>query len=358
MKINVSKQSFNEALQCVAAAAPSRSTIPAVETTLLMAGDGRLSASVTDLDIHITRSVSADVTEDGSICLPTKRLQSVIRELPGETVEIVVENQAAAISSGRSRTKLLGLDASEFPKRDADDDFNDATTLSGKELQAALKQIAFSASTDESRYVLNGVLLENKGGESRLIATDGRRLTTVDMPGLPDGLTAILPNKTIAALLKTLGGEDVECRFGESFAEFHLSDTVLYSRLIVGTFPNWRAVMPASLGTTISIEREPLLAATKRVAIMANEKTNTIRLEFAQDSLTVAADAPDVGEARETIEIRCDFSATVAVNPLFLQQALQAVTADEITWEMGDGTSPLRISSHGWRYVLMPMRQQ
>lgn len=356
MKLTASKTQLNEALSATLAVAPSRSTLPVLENTLLSAIDGRLTLKATDLDLHMATGFPCELAREGAICLPSKRLASLIRELPTETVSFEVSGQVATISSGKLVTRLNGLPAEEFPSGE-DEDFSDSITLPGTELSAAIRRTAFCASTDETRYILNGLLLQ--GGETPIvIGTDGRRLSRVQIEAaIPESVCAILPNKAIAAIQKIITDSPVTLEIGESFAAVHGENAILRTRLIAGTYPDWKQVMPKHLPHSLEIDRETLLSAVRRVGLLANDKVSSITLTFTPESLTVSASSPTIGEATELIEMLCKIEGEVTLNTHYLQQALQAVPDEAIQWNMQDAEYPVLLRAGAWEHVLMPMRK-
>ena len=356
MKLTTNKTALHEALQIALAVTPGRATLPILDTIYLEAIDGRVLVKSTDLDMHIGTGFPCEAEKEGAICLPSKRLANLIRELPTESVSLEVRDNIATISSGRLNTRLHGLPASEFPSADSED-FTDELTLNATDFAASLRRTAFAASNDEARYILNGVLLA--GGDTPiLLGTDGRRLSKAQVDAqIPETIAAIIPNKAIPAILKIIGDSPVTLEIGQSFAAIHGENAILKTRLIAGTFPDWRQVMPKNLPRSVELDRETLLSAVRRVGLLANDKVSSITITFSRNEITISAKSPDIGEATELIETSCDIQAEVTLNTHYLLQALQNASDDTLQWRMDDETSPVMLEAGSWQYVLMPMRK-
>jgi DNA polymerase-3 subunit beta len=225
-----------------------------------------------------------------------------------------------------------------------------------------LKRTAYAISTDESRYVLNGVLLSFKDNKLSLVATDGRRLALVEQElEFPKGseVEAILPTKAVQELSRILRDEEpLTISFGENQVSFDLGTTFLYSKLIEGNYPNYKQVVPAEAKDRIILERELFLNAVRRVALLSSEKSNSVKLIFSKNNLDITANTPEVGEAKESLAITHkgkDFS--IAFNPEFLMDPLKNIDADEIFFDFIDELSPGVIKyNRPFLYVIMPMR--
>jgi DNA polymerase-3 subunit beta len=229
-------------------------------------------------------------------------------------------------------------------------------------LRDALKKTSYAISTDETRYVLNGILFSFKENKLTLVATDGRRLALVDLEiefPRSQEVDIIVPTKAVTELGRLLGDEgDVRLSVGENQVAFQINDTLLASKLIEGNYPNYRQVIPGEAKERVTLERELFLNAVHRVSLLSSEKSNSVKLVFTKNNIEIAANTPDVGEAREALAVAYkgrEFS--IAFNPEFLQAPLRALTNDEVYLDLIDEMSPgvIKIQSP-FLYVLMPMR--
>lgn len=357
MKLTTNKTDLAQALTNITGVISPRTTLPILGNVLMRASNGELELIATDLDMSLSVKIKADVEVAGDCTLPAKRLTGVIRESPAQEVSIAWDQVRADIQSGGSRVKLIGLPASEFPDRIPPVDSIATFTLSCEAIGSIIRRAAHAASTDESRYVLNGLLIESTGDGLIFIATDGRRLAKVEMPmeGYP-AFMAIIPNKTISLLQRVLGLGDCAITLYPSEIVFTLDGASLYSKLIDGNFPNWRQVMPRDSGQKVTVEREVLMAAVKRVGLMVNEKTNSITFAFSENQVTVSGNSPDVGEAEETVECQCGVSVRTAMNPHYVLQLLSGLRCDTVAIALLDDSSPIVFSDEAFQSVIMPMR--
>ena len=362
MKCVISREALLSGLQLVQNVVSTRTTLPILGNALVQAADGKLVISTTDLDTGIRASVECDVLKAGSTTLPARRLFSIIRELPAAELTLEVDSkQVATITSGNSFFRIMGLpeeDFPPFPKGEGAKTFK----LPQGVFRDMLKRTAYAISTDESRYVLNGVLLSFKDNKLSLVATDGRRLALVEQElEFPKGseVEAILPTKAVQELSRILRDEEpLTISFGENQVSFDLGTTFLYSKLIEGNYPNYKQVVPAEAKDRIILERELLLNAVRRVALLSSEKSNSVKLIFSKNNLDITANTPEVGEAKESLAITHkgkDFS--IAFNPEFLMDPLKNIDADEIFFDFIDELSPGVIKyNRPFLYVIMPMR--
>lgn len=362
MKFRISKETFLDGLQKVQHVVSSRTTLPILSNVLLVAKDGRLQLTTTDLDVGITGSVEADVEKEGATTLPAKRLVSIVRELPSSEIEVSVDaKNHASIRSGPSFFKIIGLGEGEFPPLP---DFSGAKDFKIPQgvLRDGLKKTSYAISTDETRYVLNGIFTSFKDGKMTLVATDGRRLAMVDadleFPASHE-TDVIIPSKAVQELQRLLGDSgDVIVKLSDSQISFEIGDSLLCSKLIEGNYPNYRQVIPGDSNERVVIGRDALLETVRRVSLLSSDKSNSVKLIFTENKIEVTANSPDVGESKESMDVSYSGpDMQIAFNPEFLQAPLRALDADEVYLDLIDEMSPgvLRIEGT-FLYVLMPMR--
>ena len=362
MKFSVSKEQLLAGLQTVQNVVSTRTTLPILSNVLLQVADGKVRLTTTDLDVGVSGTIDAQVDKDGGTTLPARRLASIVRELPAAEVQIDVDSKnVASIRCGQSFFKIMGLPEEEFPPLPK---FEGAKTftLSQAALRDALKKTSYAISTDETRYVLNGILFSFKENKLTMVATDGRRLALVDLEvEFPQSqeVDIILPTKCVTELSRLLGEEgDVKMSVGENQVAFEISGTLLVSKLIEGNYPNYRQVIPGEAKERITLERELFFNAVHRVSLLSSEKSNSVKLVFTKNNLEIAANTPDVGEARESIAVPYKGrDLSIAFNPEFLQAPLKNLTNDEIYLDLIDEMSPgvIKVQTP-FLYVLMPMR--
>ncbi|HKR53282.1 MAG TPA: DNA polymerase III subunit beta [Chthoniobacterales bacterium] len=362
MKFSATKEKVLEGLQQVQNVVSTRTTLPILSNVLLQAKEGMVNLTTTDLDVGVRGGFEANVDKAGASTLPARRLFTIIRELPSSEISIEVDGKnAASIRSGQSFFKILGLPEEEFPPLPK---FENAkvVTMRQKDLRDGLRKTAYAISTDETRYVLNGVLFSFKENKLTLVATDGRRLAMVDIElEFPRSHEAdiIVPTKAVTELQRLLTDDgEVKISVGTGQIAFDLNDTLLVSKLIEGNYPNYKQVIPSEAKERVTLERETFLNSLRRVSLLASDKSNSIKLNFSKNNIEITANTPEVGEARESLPVVYkgrDFS--IAFNPEFLMAPLRNLADDEIFFDLIDEMSPgvLKIQTP-FLYVLMPMR--
>jgi len=362
MKFSATKEKLLEGLQQVQNVVSTRTTLPILSNVLLQAKEGAVHLTTTDLDVGVRGSFEANVDKVGATTLPARRLFTIIRELPSSEIAIEVDGKnAASIRSGQSFFKILGLPEEEFPPLPK---FENAkvVTMRQKDLYDGLRKTAYAISTDETRYVLNGVLFSFKENKLTLVATDGRRLAMLDIelefPRSHEG-EIIVPTKAVTELQRLLKDDgEVKISVGSGQIAFDLNNTLLVSKLIEGNYPNYKQVIPSEAKERVTLERETFLNSLRRVSLLASDKSNSIKLNFSKNNIEITANTPEVGEARESLPVAYkgrDFS--IAFNPEFLMAPLRNLTEDEVFFDLIDEMSPGVLKIHTpFLYVLMPMR--
>lgn len=355
MKNKTERQAFFDAINAAAAIASRKSTLPILSNVALEFDGSSCAISATDLDLDYSTQVPASGDAFG-ITVPAKRLASVVGAMTASEIEIGLDGEALTIASGGSKTKLLGMPIGEFPS-DERGEMAELLTIPVSELGRMLRQTSFAASVDESRYVLNGVLLGAQDGNLCMVGTDGRRLSLATSSIQVADIDAILPNKAVQAVLRMIGKEgEVRIAGNEKCLSFCDGKETIVSSLIEGAFPNWRAVMPSSQGCqSIAVEASAMLAATKRAALVADEANNSVEWAFRENGIEVKARGRS-GEYAETVDCRCEAVFGITLNAAYAIGALGAIGEGDAVLEIKDETSPVVVNSDRFRHVIMPMR--
>ena len=366
MNLTITKDQIIAGLQAVQNVVSTRTTLPILSNVLVRAEGGQVEFIATDLDVTVACKVEGKVSKPGATTLPVKKLFGIVRELTGEIEIETDEKNVSSIRSGSSFFKIHGLAAEEFPPLPKFKD-DKKVAIPQENIRGLIRKTSFAVSTDESRYVLNGIFVSLKEGKMTLVATDGRRLALVDEEVDFSEKSAgefIVPAKAINELNRLLQDKgDVEIKFGENQASFALKNetgfsVLLITKLIEGNYPNYRQVIPGEAKERIAVSREEFVQALRRAEIMTSEKANSVKLAFGKNLLTITANSPEVGEARETMAINYKGKElAIAFNPRYLIDPLNALTEDEVFIELIDELSPGVIKINGpFLYVVMPMR--
>ena len=367
MKLTIAKEQIINGLQAVQNIVGTRTTLPILSNVLLRAEDGRIEMTATDLDVTIQCSVAATVEKGGGTTLPVKRLFGIIRELPAAEIELEVdEKNVCSLRAGQAFYKINGIAAEEFPPLPKFPD-NASVSLPQEKIKGMLRRTSIAMSNDETRYVLNGVFMKIEELKVTMVATDGRRLALVDeeMDGTHGANGEfIIPTKACNELNRLLQIQgEVQIRFNANQIAFTMKDetgfsVLLISKLVEGNYPNYRQVIPADCKERIALNREEFLQALHRAEYMTSDKQNSVKLAFTKNNLTITANAPEVGEGRESLAINYKGrDLSIAFNPAYLMEPLKVLETDEIFLELSDELSPGVVKINGpFLYVLMPMR--
>jgi DNA polymerase-3 subunit beta len=367
MNLTIAKDQILVGLQAVQNVVGSRTTLPILSNVLMRAEGDRVEFTATDLDVSVSCKVEAKVKKPGATTIPVKKLFGIVRELGGTEIDIEVdEKNVCTIRCGSSFFKIHGLAADEFPPLPKFKD-DKKVVLPQETVKAMMRKTSFAVSTDESRYVLNGIYISLKDHKMTMVATDGRRLALVDEEvdiSEKSSGEFIVPAKAVTELNRLLQDKgEVEIKFGENQASFALKSEkdlslLLITKLIEGNYPNYRQVIPGEAKERVPLVREEFVQALRRAEIMTSEKANSVKLTFGKNNLAITANSPEVGEARETMAVNYKGKEmAIAFNPRYLIDALNALSEDEVFFELIDELSPGVLKINGpFLYVVMPMR--
>jgi len=373
MKFKINQDHFSNGLQQVLNVVATRSTMPILSNVLIEAEEGHISLTTTNLDLGIRCRIKAEVSETGRITLPVRKLATIVRELPVNEVFIETsESNQAKITSGGSLFKIMGISAEEFPPLPSFEN-RKVFELTQEEIVGMLKSVSYAQSTDENRYILNGVYFNFADDKLTLVATDGRRLglTALELDVTDDNAgSLILPAKTVGELERLLGkGEKVNVAFNDRQAAFEIAideagdsglvdHLYLVSKIVEGNYPNYRQVIPKETEHRVKIERELMLECVHRAALVTSDKSNSVKLKVSKNLLEISGQSSEYGESHESMAIAYDGpEVQVAFNPQFLMEPLKALSKDEVFFEFKDELSPgLFKTLDNFICVIMPLR--
>jgi DNA polymerase-3 subunit beta len=336
MKLTITREQLQEGLVAVAASIPAKTTLPILSNILLEATKEGIRLSGTDLDIAVSTTVSASVDQEGAITLPARKLVEIVRELPSAAIRLTASGeQRVTIECGRSRFRLLGLPREEFPAFPSVK-FEGGWRTSSKELQKLIGHVAFAASTEESRPILNGVLWELRPERMRMVATNGHRLARMDVPtSETQGASQadlIVPPKALDQIRRLFDtDETVEIARSENHLGFRTSTTQIFTRLIEGPYPNYEQVIPRENDKAATADKAALTAALRRMSIVASDQTHRIRMAFANGSCKLSVQTPDLGEAQEELNVSYEGDPLeIGFNAAYLLEILKYIPTDEV----------------------------
>ncbi len=364
MKFRCERDALVEALARAGRAVSNRGgTLTALTGIRAELTGNRLSLTGTDLELTITVEVEVDGEADGVVVLPAKLTQEIVRAVEMGKVQVSVGDEEAEIVAGSATFTVLLLAPEGFPQQKAAQ--AEPVNVPTAALNSAIKQVARGASRDETRSVaLTGVLMAAEADGLRLVATDSYRLALRDLPGvslLRDERQVVVPARALSELVRVLGdAETVEVRLDDNTASFRVDRAEVTTRLIEAEYPNYRGLIPSNQPNHLTVSRSALLEAVRRVALMVQSTPTPIRLISGGDQLELVAITPDRGEAREALPAKYEGEdLTVAFNPEYLLDGIEATTGDEISIQTVDGLKPALLRSNddeGFLYLLMPVR--
>ncbi len=362
MKFRCERDVLAEALSTAGRAATGRTgTLPVLSGLRLELVGDTLTVTGTDLELTIQLQAEVGGERDGGVVLPARLSADIVRSLSAGKVEVSVDGDDVSISGGRSQFAVRPLALDDYPRLASP--ASSAVTLPSADFGEALRQVVRAASTDEARPILTGVMLTAEADGLRMVATDSYRLAVRDLPGasvLGADQKVLVPGRALTELQRLVGhSPELTLRLGERDATFEVGTIRLTTRLIEGEFPNYRQLIPASYPNKMTVARDALSEAIRRVKILAKDAT-PIRLQMTADSLKLTAITQDVGNAVEELDAVLEGTElTVAFNPDYFAAGVEAVGSDEVTLETLDSLKPAVLRGVGrpdYLYLLMPVR--
>jgi len=334
MKFTITREHLQEGLVAVAASIPAKTTLPVLSNILVEAHEDGLRLSGTDLDIAVSTTIAASVEEEGAITLPARKLVEIVREMPSAAINISsAGEQRVTIECGRSKFKLLGLPREEFPAFPSVS-FDDSWKCSAQDLQKLIGHVAFAASTEESRPILNGVLWELRPERMRMVATNGHRLARMDVPveGGAEDADLIVPPKALEQIRRGFDSDqEIEIAKSENHLGFRSATTQIFTRLIEGPYPNYEQVIPRENDKALTADKAALISALRRMSIVASDQTHRVRVGLANGTCKLSVQTPDLGEAQEEVTVTYDGSAMeIGFNAAYLLEVLKYLPTEEV----------------------------
>lgn len=365
MKLTISREALLEPLQAVSGVVERRQTLPILSNVLLVAEDGRLTFTATDMEVELFVHMSHKARSPGAITLPARKLLDICRALPSEAkMELEVQGDQVKVRSGRSRFTLSTMPAGDFPSVG---EFESRLRFAVPQgiLKGLMERTQFAMAHQDVRYYLNGLLLEIDSGVLRAVATDGHRLALSEVPvdvAVEEALQVIVPRKGVSELLRLLGeGETgAEVVVGANHIQVGVGDERFTSKLIDGRFPDYQRVLPSKTDKRVVANRESLRLGLTRTSILSNEKFRGIRLTLEEGRLKALAHNPEQGEAEDEIEVNYSGPPLeIGFNVSYLLDVLSVVDTQEVELDFSDASSSCLIRPVGEvqaQYVVMPMR--
>lgn len=362
MKLLCDRQQLYDAFTAVSSAAPAKTPLPILQNVLLRAEGNSCTFFATDNEMSMRTSIgSVKVDEPGSVLLPAKETSALLRELDEATVALESKEFRCEIQSGSGSYILVGDDPDQFPTPPTIEDSAAIEMPSGAFIEM-VQRTSFAAAREETRYAINGLLLDSKDGRLSVVGTDGRRLSVAfhHLEGEPMTKSVVVPNRALVALGRVIGDEDdqpIEIRIATSKIAFRVGELELISQLSDNRFPDYEAVIPKAADTTIEVDRALFERSLRRVAILSSGDVRMVRVEFDGGRIEMSAENTEVGRAQVSIDadIR-GAGGVVAFNPDFLLDALKVTDSEIIRIDLTDDSTPAKLAlGESHTYVLMPI---
>lgn len=361
MKIKLTKDQLLAGIQVVQNIVSPKATLPILSNMLLETKNNILKLNTTDLDIGISCELPVNIYEEGAITIPAKRFSDIVRELPsGDIIIHARKNNQVEIEGEQCRFKLIGLPKEEYPKFPEFKD-KEAIRIKQADFKEMLRLTVFAVSHEESRYVLNGLLLEVAGDTIRVVATDGRRLAKIERKLVQSSnkeISVILPVKAVQEISRNLKDTgEITFITGTNQVLFDIDGTLIATRIIEGEFPNYKQVIPKEIPTKVKVNREDLLAAIRRANLLSTPDFQAIKFELFKDKLVVSKSTPDVGESREEVKVEYgEAELIVGFNPQYLIDVLKNINDEIIPMEFQGSDKPCVLRVNDYLYLALPMR--
>lgn len=354
------------ALTAVVGVVERRHTLPILSNLLLEKKGGKLTFLATDLELQVsTQLENAGTGEDFAITIAARKLFDIVRALPDSAkVKLDTKDSQVVVSAGKSRFTLQTLPAADFPRVETGAGLGAAIRVPQKTLKRLLQLVQFAMASQDIRYYLNGMLLVLEGKQLRVVATDGHRLSYAEtqLESEAEAREVIIPRKTVVELSKLLSDVDdpVELRIGTNQVTITLPGTELVTKVVDGKFPDYQRVIPVNQPRHLKANRQNVMQALQRAAILSNEKFRGVRLVMSENTLGIVCNNNEQEEAADEIEVSYDGEPLdVGFNVTYLLDGLGAVGSDEIILSLADANSSMLLTSEGeagFKYVVMPMR--
>lgn len=361
MKVKIDKETLLQGIQIVQNVVSSKATLPILSNMLIETRNSTVFLNTTDLDIGVSCELPVETVEEGAITIPAKRFSDIVKELPaGEIVINAKKNHQIDIEGQKCRFKLIGLPKEEFPKF-PDFKNKEPIILEQKSLKEMIRMTSFAVSHEESRYVLNGILMDIKEDKMCMVATDGRRLAKIEkkiQSTLKTNVSVVVPIKAVQEIYRNLsdvGIVSIIC--GTNQVLFDIEGILIATRIIEGEFPNYNQVIPEVAPQKIKVSTQKLLSAIRRANLLATPDFQAIKCEVFSNKLVVSKSTPNIGESRE--EVVSEYNGKemiVGFNPQFLIDVLKNIAEEDINLELLGPDKAGVIRMNEYLYLALPMR--
>jgi len=373
MKLQVTKDEMQDKLSNIQNIAEKRNTMPILSHFLLNAGKKESNIIATDIETALKEPLSATVEQEGKICIPARKLFEIVKEMDGDLFFETVDEQWLRVTSGKSTFRIACLSPDEFPTWPVLGDAEEIT-IDAAILLEMIEKTLYSAGESDTRYTLNGLLFHTKPQDKELIVvgTDGHRLALLKKiidSEMKEEKKIIVPRKAVSELRRFLpttkksegtSVENVRILIGEKHMLFIIKGVQFLTRLIEGTYPSYENVIPLDNKKNMIVEKDNFLKVLRRISVMSRERASAVKCDLEQDTLIVSSSNPDIGEAKEEINVDYkDEKLSLGFNARYIIDILGAMVSEKVILKLQDPLSPVLMKEDGnedYKCVIMPMR--
>jgi DNA polymerase-3 subunit beta len=363
MKAILSRLELANVIGNIQSVVSSRPAIPILANILIEAKDGAVTVSATDLTVSMRAQMEANVVEEGAITLPARRFFQLIRELTAPEIELrTATDEIAYVQAGISEFRLNGINRAEFPSLPDLTQGEEHFVMRVDAFKEMLSKSVFAAAKEDSRHVLNGVLMQIENSNATFIGTDGKRLTKVDTPidvNPEHKHHYLIPLKAVEEIIKSLDGDEaVKVSLMSDKIGIECGSTVLITKLLSGAYPDVERVIPKDSTFDLTLHREELMTLLKQVALFTTDKSHSVHFTLSNGELTLTANASEIGDGKVSMPV--DYTGEpfkIAFNPFFFHDILRHSKDETVNFSITTPHNPgLITDSTTANYVIMPMR--
>ena len=362
MKLQVTQENLNKALSSVARIANTRGTLPILANVVLRTVGTRLTIAATNLDIAITHYIGSKVGEEGSITVPARLMQDFVGSLPSGVIELKLDDYKLHITTDQYNSVINGVSAEEFPVMPAIAEGKNLV-IPAKSLKKGLQQVLVAASNDEARPVLTGLYMHTAGGKMYIASTDSYRLAEKEIMPLSEDLNLLIPASSMQELLRIIGDQDtdIEIIYDDQQVLFKVGEVELMTRLIDGTYPDYKKLIPTDFAVTAKLKRSDFVNITKVSSLFAKESAGsvTIHVDSDKQAVSIRSVASQLGENTAQANAEVSSEGSITLNSRYLLDALGTLSSDEVVLCFNGKLEPCVLKeakSSDYIHVIMPLK--
>ncbi len=362
MKLQVTQENLNKALNSVSRVASTRATLPVLANVLIKTSNNLLTISATNLNIAITHSIGAKVSTEGSITVPARLMQDFISSLPSGIINLELDGTKLKINTDKYTSSINGIISDDYPVMPSIES-KKSITIAANKLKEALSQVIFTASSDETRPILTGVLLITSNSKLYIASTDSYRLAEKEITKQNQDIKILVPASSMHELLRLLpdSSELIEIIYDENQVKFVLGEIELLTRLLSGNYPDYKKLIPEKFKTTAKLKRTDMLNIVKVSSLFAKENAGSVKIEVnsADQSLFIRSIASQVGENSASADAVANGDGEITLNSRYILDALNVFSGEEIEFSFNEKLEPTMLSDPNQKdyiHIIMPLK--